>query len=299
MKPENEPATAPRSIKPPEILDSNPYFKAEKSRRAWRAKRQANRGPRPHHRKHRNRKSNEIEEPDPVLQGPGSSEPRSADFTSKFEMDSEDEQSNLDPDIILVKHKGSIYNSKFPAFSIAEGSLLVGDLRHQVASDFGVEDASRVTLLYNGRWLKSDTIPCHDEGLKMRSQVLCVVKRTSSEELEFLANKFRAELVPQGLEFLSNAPLDPDQRELEYRRISETILAQILLRIDTVEIENDQDARALRKSLVKEVQGFLNDLDAAAKKDSPSDWHADFLPQRHSQGPKAAPSDLASDSHGP
>ena len=293
---DKKPSIAPISQRPPEVFDSNPLFKAEKSRRAWRLKRQADRGPKPHHRKHRNRKSNEIEEPDTVLQAPGVSEPRSADFTSKFEMDSEDDQSNLDPDIILVKHKGSIYSSKFPAFSIGEGSLLVGDLRRQVARDFGIDDTDRVTLLYNGRWLRTDSSTCHDEGLKMRSQVLCVVKRTSSEELEFLANKFRAELVPQGLELLSNAPSESDKKEVEYKKISETILAQILLKIDTVETQGDGDARTLRKNLVKEVQGFLNDLDAAMKKDTPSDWHADFLPQRQARKPDAASADPTNDS---
>ena len=276
-----------RSEEPPELLDSNPNFRAEKSRRAWRAKRQADRGPKPHHRKHRNRKSGEAIDLDPILHASGASEMQPSHQT-KFEMDSEDEQGNLDPDIILVKHKGSMYNSKFPAFSIAEGSLLVGHLRQQVARDFGVEDASRVTLLYKGKSLKTDSRTCHEEGLKMRSEILCVVKRTASEELEFLSNKFRAELQPQGVDFILNTPVDAEKREIEYRKISETILAQILLKADTVELEGDDDARMTRKMLVKEVQSFLNDLDVAAKKDAPSDWHADFLPQRR---PSATPLD--------
>lgn len=271
---------------PPELLDSNPNFRAEKSRRAWRAKRHADRGPKPHHRKHhRNRKSGEGPQKDPVLRASGPIALQSASFQSKFEMDSEDDQSNLEPDIILVKHKGSIYNSKFPAFSIGDGSLLVGHLRQQVARDFGVEDSSRVTLVHKGKSLKVDSRPCCEEGLKMRSEILCVVKRTPSEELEFLANKFRTELVPQGLEFIINPPADADKRDFEYRKISETMLAQILLKSDAVEAEGDENARTLRKDLTTEVTAFLNDLDAAAQKDVPSNWHEKFLSQNETRRP--------------
>ncbi|KAL6714598.1 hypothetical protein ACLMJK_008023 [Lecanora helva] len=275
-----------RFEEPPELLDSNPNFRAEKSRRAWRAKKQAGRGPKPHHRKHhRDRKSSEGPGKDPVLKSPSHVESQFAQHQRKFELDSEDEQGNLDPDVILVRHKGSVYNSKFPAFSIAEGSLLVGSLRQQVARDFSIDDASRVTLLYKGRSLKIDSRSCHDEGLKMRSEVLCVVKRTTVEELEFLANKFRTELIPQGLDFMSNQPADPERRELEYRRISETILAQILLKFDAIDVEGDESARIMRKKIVAEVNGFLNDLDRTQTKDDPSDWHADFLPAKQLRRP--------------
>ena len=266
---------------PPELLDSNPNFRAEKSRRAWRAKRQAARGPKPHHRKHhRNKKSGEASRADPVLRAPGSVESPNASHQTKFEMDSEDEQDNLDPDIILVRHRGSIYNAKFPAFSIAEKSLLVGQLRQQVARDFSIDDTSRVTLVFKGKNLKVDSRTCHEEGLMMRSEILCVVKRTPREEIEFLSNKFRTELVPQGIEFISNTPVDGKKREFDYRKISETILTQILLKSDSVETEGDTGARTLRKALADEVNSFLGDLDIAAKKDAPSNWHADFLEQR-------------------
>ena len=270
---------------PPELLDSNPNFRAEKSRRAWRAKRQANRGPKPHHRKHhRSRKSGETPHSDPVLQAPDNIEPQLVSHERKFEMDSEDEQGNLEPDIILVRHQGSIYGSKFPAFSIAEGSLLVGQVRQQVAKDFGIEDANRVVLIFKGRSLKIDSLTCYEEGLKMRSEVLCVIKRTPFEELEYLLNKFRTELVPQGLDFISNTPTDAEKRELDYRKISETILTQVLLKSDSIETEGDLDTKTLRKNLANEVNGLLSDLDIAAKKDAPSDWHADFIPQKPAFG---------------
>ena len=273
---------------PPELLDSNPNFRAGISRRAWRAKRQAERGPK-HHRRKSARKSGENLDPDPTLQAPDLFEAQSPEYQDKFEMDSEDDPGNDEPDIILVRHKGSLYKLKFPAFSLAEGLTLVGHLRQQAAIEFDVEDASRVTLVYQGKTLKSDAKTCHEEGLKMRSEVLCVVKRTPLEEIDFLTQKFRTELVPQGLEFIStqfisNTPAGDKKREFEYKRVSETILTQILLKFDAIDTEGDSEARLRRKELVKEVQNFLNDLDKAANRDAPSDWHADFIEPKQTPG---------------
>ena len=278
------------SEEPPELLDSNPSFRAGISRRAWRAKRQAERGPK-HHRRKSSRKSGDIPEVDLTLQPLDSFEPQSTSYESKFEMDSEDDPGNDEPDVIVVRHKGSLYKLKFPAFSIAEGLTLVSHLRQQAATEFDVDDVSRVTLVYQGKTLRTDSKSCYEEGLRMRSEVLCVVKRTPIEEIDFLTNKFRTELVPQGLEFISNkwAPIDAVKREFDYKRISETMLTQILLKSDAVDTEDDSEARMRRKELTKEVSSFLNDIDLAARKDAPSDWHADFIEQKQATNKQNLP----------
>jgi hypothetical protein len=282
---------------PPELLDSNPNFRAGTSRRAWRAKRRAEKGPKPHHRKYRSgfpgRRSSGIPQTDLFTtdlftQIPEPSKPQSTEDQNNSESPFADEQGGDDPDIIILKHKGSTYISKFPPFSIAEGSSLIGHLRQRAAKEFGIEDASRVTLVYSGKTLKSDTRMCHEEGLRMGSEVLCVIKRTASEEVDFLSNKFHTELLPQGLELISNTPIEAKRREFEYKKISETIMTQILLKADVIEAEGDKDLRMMRKALVKEVQSFLNNLDLAAKKDEPSAWHADFIPQKQETGPLQA-----------
>ena len=81
---------------------------------------------------------------------------------------------DLDPDILILKHKGTTYPLHFPAFSIAE-SLKVGELRRQAARETKCDDPRRVKLLYKGRSLRDDSKPCREEGLKQNSELMCVV----------------------------------------------------------------------------------------------------------------------------
>lgn len=75
-------------------------------------------------------------------------------------------------------------------------------------------------------------------------------------------NQVLQSLIPQCNEFISHPPSENSKREFEYKRLSETILAQVLLKLDGVE-SDDVDVRARRKELVREAQKVLNALDAA------------------------------------
>lgn len=88
---------------------------------------------------------------------------------------------------------------------------------------------------------------------------------TAMGKLDSIASKFHTEFVPLAVQFMNNPPEEKSKRTFEYKKLSETILTQIIFKLDSVETEGDTDARLKRKALVKEVQGLLNKLDEVGK----------------------------------
>ncbi|KAI4157062.1 MAG: hypothetical protein LQ342_008538 [Letrouitia transgressa] len=284
------------------------------------------------------------------------------------------------PDILVLKHKGTIYPLHFNAYAIADGAITVGDIRRLASKETKTDDPRRIKLLYKGRKLRDDDRPCRDEGLKQQSEIMCVVEstpfpsghrdtvesspsasedemlengiggpridvdgsirddgmgrrkrkghrggrrkkpttphdsssylapssseiphershspprapspgparpstspqpppqqaptpqphkpKTPREILDALSSQFHTEFVPQCIQYMSNPPSDTKARDFEYKKLSETILAQILLKLDAVETEGDETLRTKRKELVKETQLMLSKLDQVGK----------------------------------
>lgn len=87
---------------------------------------------------------------------------------------------------------------------------------------------------------------------------------TPLDKLNELHQKLQT-FIPDVRTFQTAPPSDPAKKEFEHKRLSETILTQVLLKLDAVETEGDADARTRRKALVQETQKVLADLDVAMK----------------------------------
>lgn len=83
------------------------------------------------------------------------------------------------------------------------------------------------------------------------------------KKLDELEGEFEDKWRPLCDEFINSPPADAAKRVDEHRRISESVLQQILLKTDEVEADGIDEIRNRRKALVKHVQAVLKQLDAA------------------------------------
>ncbi|KAJ5385146.1 Ubiquitin supergroup [Penicillium concentricum] len=87
---------------------------------------------------------------------------------------------DAEPDIIALRHRGTIYPLHFRAYAIDDGVLTIGDLRDAAAKSTGAGHPDCVRLLYKGKLLKNNARTCKAEGIKQHSEVLCVVSETGA-----------------------------------------------------------------------------------------------------------------------
>ncbi|KAG5980772.1 hypothetical protein E4U55_003668 [Claviceps digitariae] len=83
------------------------------------------------------------------------------------------------------------------------------------------------------------------------------------KRLEELSNEFSLKLQPLCKAYIASPPKDTKQRNDEHRKLTETVLQNILLKLDEVDTEGIPEVRARRKELVRDVQEVLKGLDAA------------------------------------
>ncbi|KAL2263521.1 hypothetical protein VTK26DRAFT_6422 [Humicola hyalothermophila] len=296
---------------------------------------------------------------------------QSTDFYGHSAPESAFSQHRPEDDVMLIKHNGVTYPEHFPAYSIGDGKLLVGDVRDRAAMihDLSERQAKRIKLFYKGRRLKDLNAPIREYGVKNNSEILMTIAepghgnssdssedigvvrrdehdkyypqgdweplrtvrsgrpgirsprsprcprdsapanlgipiedgrrraasrvRTQSpsgsgvgstastasapatvpvgipggpiEKLNEIAAHFDATLRPLCADFVAQPPLDPERRVEEHRKLSETIMIQVILKLDGVETSGEEGARARRRQLVREVQAVLKDIDEAAK----------------------------------
>ncbi|KPI38866.1 uncharacterized protein AB675_5928 [Cyphellophora attinorum] len=84
-------------------------------------------------------------------------------------------------------------------------------------------------------------------------------------KVQALASVFRTQFLPSATKFLVSAPSDPAAREKEYLRLSESIMAKVVLAADNIETGSDAMARSERKAMITEANNILRALDGVRK----------------------------------
>jgi hypothetical protein len=79
--------------------------------------------------------------------------------------------------------------------------------------------------------------------------------------LNRIAAHFDTELRPQCERYIESPPRDAKKRDVEHIRLSETVMQQVILKLDEVDTAGDEGARTFRKRLVHDVQDVLKRVD--------------------------------------
>ena len=81
--------------------------------------------------------------------------------------------------------------------------------------------------------------------------------------LDELSNEFKSKWQPLCLQYTASPPDEEKKRVDEHRKLSESVMQHILLKLDGVETDGVPEIRARRKELVRQVQEILKELDVA------------------------------------
>ncbi|KAL4787676.1 hypothetical protein BJX76DRAFT_318018 [Aspergillus varians] len=122
--------------------------------------------------------TNTTEQPYPYLTSDDIVDPPARTYDSDTYMRRAED--DTEPDKLVLNHRRVTYELHFQPYSINDGTLKIGQLRRSAAEVTHTADPNRIRLLYKGKLLDDDSLPCRLEGLKQMSEILCVVSEVQS-----------------------------------------------------------------------------------------------------------------------
>lgn len=205
-------------------------------------------------------------------------------------------------DYVNIKHGQKEFKLTYPLNAVTGGTVIVGDLRERCSGLTGVE-VGRISLVCAAKNLKDDSATLKSLGIGHAARILLMGssapipsdpagdsaakskkkkkksgakkatttgtpepelrKATPMEMIEAVWDGIVANLMPLMNEFMNSPPADAVKRADTHRRLSETMMGE-LLKLDSVE-SGEPDVRARRKGVVKDIQKVLDGLDRVLK----------------------------------
>lgn len=141
------------------------------------------------------------------------------------------------------------------------------DRRRSISRDGGTRTRSRSPAPHTHRQTNpshiqthAHTQPRHKSPPRPRAD-----PNSPMGKVQALEDQYYDKWYPLSQAYLSTPPQDPQSREKEWRKLSESIMRHIIEAADAIELQGDQEARAERKKVLNNAQDLVKRLDAVGK----------------------------------